>query len=131
MAAGRRGELTGCPIKREADYEASASGGLSPDIATMVENSVAGERQSKPESFRLACCNERFEQPIANARRNSRPGIFDFDKHIINGLPGYNAELPPARHSGESVCNQVKEYALDLRAYQRQLHSRRHIDKHL
>jgi hypothetical protein len=90
------------PIEGEADNKTSAGGGRSPNVAIVIENSLPGEGQPKPKADLLACCDERFEQPVANPARNSRPRIFQFDQRTITSFPGYNAELPSSRHRFET-----------------------------
>src|ERR1700676_5372119 len=119
------------PTQGKANNKTSASGGLGPNVAAVVEDSVAREGQSKPEAVRLACCNKRFEQPVANPARNSRPRVFKFNLYITSGSPAYNVKLPPGRHCFQGVGDQVKEHALHTGAYQRQLYPLRHFDQDL
>ena len=76
----------------------------------------SSNREPKPEAVRFACCNERFEQPLANGLRDSRPGVLEFDKHNIPGFPGSDAELPSSRHRLKSIGNQIEKYALHATA---------------
>ena len=119
------------PGQWKADNKASTSGGLRPHVASVVENSLTSKRQPKAQTVPLACCNKRFEQPIANARRNSRPCIFDFDQHVIAGRFGSDVDLSPARHCFQGVGNQVEQHALQTRAHQRQLYFSRHVENDL
>jgi hypothetical protein len=66
------------PIPGKSDNKTSAGGGLSPNVAAVIENSPAGEGQPKPEAVLLAGRDERLEQPVANPMRNARPRIFDY-----------------------------------------------------
>src|SRR6267154_1587255 len=111
------------PVQWKADNKASTSGGLRPYVASVVENRLPSKRQPKAQTVALACCDKRFEQPLANARRDSRSCIFDFDQHIIAGRFGQDVDLSPARHRFQGVGNQVEKHALYTRAHQRRLYS--------
>jgi hypothetical protein len=115
------------PIPGKSDNKTSAGGGLSPNVAAVIENSLAGEGQPKPEAVLLAGRDERLEQPVANPIRNARPRIFDFDQYTAIGFLGCDVEPPPTRHRFESVGYQIEKYALHTRTYQRQLDSFRHF----
>ena len=115
----------------KADDKTSTAGWLSPNVAAVVKNSPAGEGQPKPEAVLLACCNERFEQPVANPARNSRPRVFNFNQYVTTGFPACKVKLPPSRHCFQGVGDQVKEYALHMGAYQRQLYPFRHLEQDL
>src|SRR5467141_3908780 len=119
------------PVQRKADNKTSAGGRLSPEVAAVVEDSLAGEGQPKSDAVLLACRDERFEQSVANPARNSRSRIFQFDQHITTGFPAYNVKLAPTRHRFEGVGNQVKEYALHTGAYERQRYRPRHFEQDL
>ena len=48
-------------IQREANDKAVTSCWLGPNVAAVVENRLAGEREPKSDAILLACCDERFE----------------------------------------------------------------------
>jgi hypothetical protein len=95
-------------VQGKADNETSASSGLSPNVATMVEDGLAREGQPKPDAVLLACCHERFEQPVANPVRNSRSRVFNFNQYIATGFPGYNVKLPPAGIASRALVTRLK-----------------------
>ena len=66
-------------MQGKAYDKTSAGGRLSPNVAAMVENSLAAEGQPKPEAVLLASCDEWLEQAVANPAWNSWPGILEFD----------------------------------------------------
>ena len=106
-AENARVRVSRMPVQWKAGNKASTSGGLRPHVASVVENSLTSKRQPKAQTVPLAYCDKRFEQPIANARRNSRPCIFDFDQHVIAGRFGSDVDLSPARPCFQGVGNQV------------------------
>src|SRR5271163_3127860 len=95
-------------VQGKADNETSASSGLSPNVATMVEDGLAREGRPKPDAVLLACCHERFEQPVANPVRNSRSRVFNFNQYIATGFPGYNVKLPPAGIASRALVTRLK-----------------------
>jgi hypothetical protein len=101
--------LKASPSEGKADNKTSTGGRLIPNVATMVANSLPREGQPKPDAVLLACCDERFEQAVANPARNSMPRIFQFDTHTIAGSPTYNAEQSPSRHASNALVIRLKK----------------------
>src|SRR5580704_1031327 len=112
-----------CPLQGKANNKKGARRRFRPHVTAMVEHRLPGERESESQSAVLSRCNERFEQPAANAGWNSGPCVFYFDQHTVVRLLRADADLSALRHRLDSVNNQVKEYTLHARARQQHLYT--------
>jgi hypothetical protein len=57
------------PIQGKSDNKRGAGGGLSLNVAAVIESSLAGQGQPEAETVLLAYRDKRFEQPVANLFR--------------------------------------------------------------
>src|SRR5580658_5173721 len=67
-------------INRQTHDESSTLGRFDPYIATVIEQSLAGQRKPQSQAVVLARGNERLEQPVADPTRNSRSGVLYVDQ---------------------------------------------------
>src|SRR5215472_17131688 len=95
----------------KAKTGAPAGRRLGPHVAAMIEYRLARKCKSESKAVLFAGGDEGLEQPVANLRRDARPGIGNRDRHRAVLRRGRTANDAAIRHGIERVIDQVEEYA--------------------